>query len=305
MNDNSKQEKTRKDILPFILIFLAATVCCIVFSALCFYGSLRPFFVKYAFWLTIAAAIVLSTVCGVGIWFTIKGRGVFYKTLFSVYLFTLFCLVVCFILQKTGFFNIIKDADSLQEYLQTSGAWMPAFYILLQYLQVVVLPIPSIVSTVAGLALFGPFWTTIFSLLGIILGSVTAFFVGRKLGYKAVAWMVGEEALQKWQTKLKGKDNLVLTVMFMLPLFPDDILCFLAGLSSMSFTYFIVMMTIARVLAISATCYSIDLIPFDTWWGLLIWGVFIAILVFAFIWIYKNLDKIQKKITELKSKKNK
>ena len=182
---------------------------------------------------------------------------------------------------------------------------MPAFYILLQYLQVVVLPIPSIVSTVAGLALFGPFWTTVFSLIGIILGSVTAFFVGRKLGNKAVAWMVGEDALKKWQTKLKGKDNLVLTVMFVLPLFPDDILCFLAGLSSMSFSYFIVMMTIARVLAISATCYSIDLIPFDTWWGLLIWGILLATLIFAFIWIYKNLDKIQKKITELKSKKKK
>ena len=180
---------------------------------------------------------------------------------------------------------------------------MPILYIVLQYLQVILLPIPTVVSTVAGLALFGPFKTIIFSLIGIILGSITAFFIGRKLGYKAVAWIVGKETLDKWQKKLKGKDNLILTIMFMLPLFPDDVLCFIAGLSSMSNRYFVIMIILARAVGITGTCYSFDFIPFNTWWGLLIWGVFLSAIVIAFILVYRNMDKIQKFLKRFHGKK--
>jgi uncharacterized membrane protein YdjX (TVP38/TMEM64 family) len=127
-----------------------------------------------------------------------------------------------------------------------------------------------------------------------LLGSITAFFIGRKLGNKAVVWLVGKETLEKWQKKLKGKDNLFLTIMFVLPLFPDDVLCFIAGLSSMSTSYFLIMVLLSRILAVVATCYSVDFIPFNTWWGITFWIVFITIIILSFIWIYKNMDKIQK-----------
>ena len=145
-----------------------------------------------------------------------------------------------------------------------------------------------------GVALFGPFQATLYSLLGIILGSYTAFFIGRKFGNKAATWLVGEDTLLRWQKKLKGKDNLVLTIMFLLPMFPDDVLCIVAGLSSMSTRYFLGMITIARVIAIVTTCYSVNIIPLNTWWGILIWVGLLAVFTLAFILIYKNMDKLQK-----------
>lgn len=48
------------------------------------------------------------------------------------------------------------------------------------------------------LALFGPWKCFLFSMIGIVSGSLVAFIVGRKLGYKAVVWLVGEEDLKKW-----------------------------------------------------------------------------------------------------------
>jgi hypothetical protein len=145
---------------------------------------------------------------------------------------------------------------------------------------------------VAGVALFGPTKAMLCSLVGIILGSLTAFIIGRKIGYKAVAWMVGKEDLDKWLKKVKGKDNFILTAMFMLPLFPDDMLCFVAGLSSMTWQYFVVMIVFARLIGIAGTCYSVNFIPFNTWWGILIWAVLIAALVAAFVFLYKNMDAI-------------
>ena len=82
------------------------------------------------------------------------------------------------------------------------------------------------------------------------------------------------------------------SIMFLLPLFPDDVLCFVAGLSSMTWTYFIVMIVITRVTSILATSYSVGLIPLTTWWGIMIWLIIGALVVAAFWVVCKYSDKI-------------
>ncbi len=276
-----------------LLTCFVLTAAGIVFSILCLSNSRLAFVVKYrALWIALSVSL-LSILCAVSVCLTLFRKSILVKSIISAYLFLLFCLVLIFIFQKTGFFTLIASSEGLQQYLEKSGAWMPILYILLQYLQVILLPIPSIVSTVAGLALFGAFKTMIFSLIGILLGSITAFFIGRRLGYKAVSWIVGEDTLRKWRKKLKGKDNLILTIMFILPLFPDDVLCFVAGLSSMSNRYFLAMIVFARVIGIAGTCYSFDFIPWNTWWGLLIWAALILGVITVFILVYKKMDSLQ------------
>ncbi len=150
---------------------------------------------------------------------------------------------------------------------------------------------PLVVSL--GTALFGPLKCALYSLLGIVVGSLTAFIVGRYVGYRAVAWLIGKETLDKWLKKVKGKDKLLLSAMFLLPVFPDDILCFVAGLSSMSLVFFLVVILISRVIAIFTTCYSVTLIPFNTWWGITLWIVFFALVCVLFVVLYKKADAIQ------------
>ena len=87
--------------------------------------------------------------------------------------------------------------------------------------------------------------------------------------------------------------------MFVLPVFPDDVLCFVAGLSSMSFCLFAVVIVLSRILAIFTTSYSVSLIPFDTWWGLLIWGLIAAAVVIVFFLLYKKSDAILQFIHKL------
>lgn len=201
-------------------------------------------------------------------------------------------LTVVLIMQKTGLFYVIRSEELFRDYMRRAGALMPLLYIFFQFLQVVILPVPAFVSTAAGVALFGPFKAALCSFVGIVSGSLVAFFIGRKIGYKAVAWMVGKDDLDKWLKKVKGKDNFLLTAMFVLPLFPDDILCFVSGLSSMTWQYFVVMITLARSVGIAATCYSVNFIPFNTWWGVLIWCALIALIAVSFVAMYKNLDAL-------------
>lgn len=305
MAKNNRIKKDReKSSLLFCSVFFLFALGCVIFGVL----LLAEWNEKGVSNFSVFATIFTVFIC-VGYIFSVifvsNEREMFAKTMLSVYIFLLFCLILVYVLQKTGFFLVMRDENLLQIYLQKAGVWMPLLYILLQFLQVVVLPIPSIVSTLAGIALFGAVKTLLYSFVGIVVGSFTAFWIGRKLGNKAVSWMVGEDTLKKWQKKLKGKDNLFLSLMFLLPLFPDDILCFFAGLSTMSLGYFTGIIIISRALALSATCFSVDFIPFNTWWGITFWAFFAAILTVVFIAIYKNMDKIQQKLNLYKRKRQK
>ena len=286
------ERQQEKSMLFNALVFIALTLCAVVLTILCIYNVEQLFVQKYARLLSVFAAILLLALGGVCVWLIVKQKTFFLRTLLSVYLFIIILAAFVFILQRTGFFKIVKDEQAFQDYLEKSGAWMPIVYILLQYLQVVVLPIPSVVSTVAGVAVFGPFMTVVYSLIGILLGSFTAFFIGRKLGAKAVAWMIGEDMLSKWQNKLKGKDNVLLTLMFLLPVFPDDVLCFVAGLSSMTTRYFVIMIIISRILSVTTTSYSFGFIPFDTPWGIAIWIGLFALLGIVFWIATKHFDAL-------------
>ena len=282
----------KKGLLVSLLLSLLLTGICIVFEVLCLKYFKTGFIARHVKALVAISCSLTVIYCLAAIWFAVRGKNTVFRILFSGFLLLLFFLVLLFVLQKTGFLEIFRDQELYKEYLEKAGIWMPLLYIVLQYLQVVILPVPGFVSTVAGVALFGPTKAMLCSMVGIILGSLTAFVIGRKIGYRAVAWIVGKEDLDKWLKKMKGKDNFILTAMFILPLFPDDMLCFVAGLSSMTWQYFVIMTVFSRTIGIAATCYSIDFIPFNTWWGILIWVVLIAAVITVFVLLYKNLDAV-------------
>ena len=179
-------------------------------------------------------------------------------------------------------------------------------YVLMNVLQVVVLPIPGFIAVATGVALFGALKTSIFSYIGIVVGSLIAFFIGRVLGYKVVVWLVGEESVKKWLKSIKNKDKLILTFMFLFPFFPDDVLCFVAGLSTMSTLYFIFMILICRLISVVITSYSVhgSIIPYNTWWGILIWVVIGVLTVILTIYLYRNGDNIVKRFKKRKRKLN-
>lgn len=242
---------------------------------------------------SIGAVLLTLMMYGLSVFFYVKGFDAIYKAFVSGFVLLVSVLAVLYLMLQSGFFEVINSTEKFKEYLEGAGAWMGIAYIVLQFLQVLILPIPSFVSVAVGVALFGAVKTLIFSYLAIVPASIIAFFVGRKLGTKAVVWMIGKDTLEKWQKKLKGKDNLILSTMFLLPLFPDDILCFVAGLSSMSNKYFIVMILICRLVNLTGTTFSINFIPFNTWWGICLWVVLGVIFGLIFFVLYKNTEKIE------------
>lgn len=269
----------------------------------CFYDG---FFYENHILCKISAFVIICAVTVLSVVFFNENKEFLYK-LFSIFIiFIAVFTVFIYFLKISGITDKFNSVESFRKYIENYGSSAWILFITLQFLQVVVLPIPAFITVGAGTLLFGPFWGGVYSAIGIILGSLVAFFIGRKFGYNVAKWLVGKGNLDKGLNAIKGKDTVILTFMFLFPFFPDDVLCFVAGITSISPKFFTVMIIITRIISIFTSTYSMNnsLIPYNTWWGILIWA-FIFLLTFLIIYlVIKNGEKIEKYF-KLKFKKRK
>lgn len=212
--------------------------------------------------------------------------------IFSLFFSSLFLLLI-----KTGFWNNISTIDRMKDYIESKGIFSGIVFCLIQFLQVVAIPIPGIVIVSAGTILFGPVWGSILSYLGIVSGSIFAFIIGRKFGYKLIVWIVGDKQLNKTLKLIKGKDKVMFTIIFLLPFFPDDILCFVAGFTTMSLGFFTVMAMTTRIVTILVTVIFTEFIRIlffsESIWGYIVLAVLTILLALIFLLTIKYGDKIQ------------
>ena len=214
-------------------------------------------------------------------------------------------LIGCYIIIKlTGIWEKINSIEKLKAIVESGGMFSFVVFVVLQILQTTILQIPAIFITIAGTLVFGP-WTTFFlSFFAVMVGSVIMFYIGRKAGRKFLNWLAGAEEADKWIERMShGKYLFFLMMVF--PLFPDDILCVVAGMTKMSFKYFFITNLIARSMGIACTVFfgSGSVIPFSGW-GLIVWGIIILAVVTLFYLSVKYQNKIDEIVSQF-FKKNK
>jgi uncharacterized membrane protein YdjX (TVP38/TMEM64 family) len=120
-------------------------------------------------------------------------------------------------------------------------------FIALQILQVVVAPIPGELTGIIGGYLYGPFLGTIYSTIGLTIGSWVAFALARMFGLPLVEKTVRPEIIQKYDYIMEHQGIFISFVLFLIPGFPKDYLCYLMGLSHMRAWTFLAISTIGRL----------------------------------------------------------
>lgn len=221
-----------------------------------------------------------------------KIKTLIFKLLISLSIIIFMIIVIISLLRQLGFSNV--SSEKLQEFIKSKGAIAPIIFIIISFLQVTFIPIPSTVSIVVGIYLFGELKAFIYSYIGIILGSMFAFFLGKKIGKPFVNWVIGNENdVDKYLLKFKNKENIVLFFIFLFPFFPDDIICALAGILPIRWTTFFIMQLITRFTSIGSNIvfFSGNLIP-SQGWGIVIKIILLIIAVVIFVICYKKADKI-------------
>jgi len=199
-------------------------------------------------------------------------------------------------------YYILQGHHRIKEIISSYGAYSPLAFILLQIIQVVVAPIPGGAIEFLGGYLFGVEAGFLYSMIGSLLGSWLAFSLARIFEMWAVEKFVSEEMRKKFDY-LMGHEGVILSfLLFLIPGFPKDALCYILGLTPMHLGIFLIISTIGRVPGtLMATLQGAK--AFDHQYKIFFLLLGISALVILVFYIYH--EDIHHQIKKLKGEKNK
>ena len=166
-------------------------------------------------------------------------------------------LVLCALMLKLFFGNQFESVEDFQTYIQGFGVTGPLVLTVFQAAQVVVPVLPGYLGCAAGAVAFGTVTGFVCNYVGISGGSIIAYFLAKKFGIKIVRMMFSENTYEKWSRRIEQSRSYgrFLFIATLLPLFPDDFLCYFSGLIKMDTKKFIWIIILGKPWCILA--YSI------------------------------------------------
>lgn len=169
---------------------------------------------------------------------------------------TIFILIFIYYGMK---YNLFTSEEALANFLKKLGIFGPVIFLIIQFVQVIIPIVPGSISTVIGVLVFGPIKGFIYNYIGIVLGSIVAFFISRRYGMNLIKNIFGEKLINKyigWLDKDKKFEKLFALAIF-LPIAPDDFLCYLAGVTKISVKNYILIIVLLKPFTIFAYSFSI------------------------------------------------
>jgi len=163
-------------------------------------------------------------------------------------LFLLLAFIILIeILYESELLQIFLDKHKLSEFLISLGPFSFISFVLLQIIQVVAAPIPGEVTGLVGGYIYGPFFGVIFSTIGLTLGSLLAFSLSRIFGRPFVKKFVKKDTIERYDYLLSHPRGAFLVfLLFLIPGFPKDYLCYILGMGPMSLKEFFIISTAGR-----------------------------------------------------------
>ena len=161
--------------------------------------------------------------------------------------------------------HIFTSEESLAIFLTQLGILAPIAFVFVQAIQVVIPIIPGSIGCLGGVIFFGPLWGFVFNYVGICLGSVLAFLLARRYGQPIVRSIASKKKWEKYSGWLKSgkKYERLFALAIIFPVAPDDFLCYLSGLTNMTFRRFTLIILACKPFSIAIYTFLLGFI-FDS-----------------------------------------
>jgi uncharacterized membrane protein YdjX (TVP38/TMEM64 family) len=201
-------------------------------------------------------------------WMQFKNK---FKTLFYITFLGLVVLLVMFLILKISLplfpenfqdtisqllsNNFNQNGKFLKNYILSFGNDSRFAFIGLQISQVIIAPIPGQITIMLGGYIFG-FWEgLLYTMIGVIIGSFASMLIGRIFGITIVNKFIPKKILEKFDYLLSEKSLNTFFIIFLLPFFPDDSICYIAGLTRIKLWKLISVCFIGRLPGIAVYSY--------------------------------------------------
>lgn len=143
--------------------------------------------------------------------------------------------------------SVFSDPEKTRQLVDDAGPWGPLVFMGMQIVQVFFAPIPGQVTGLAGGYLFGTLLGTVYTLIGATIGFTLIFLLVRKLVRPFVERFVDKKQVQQFDYLADTNGGFVLFLVFLLPAFPDDLICFIAGLTAIRIRTLILISVLGRL----------------------------------------------------------
>lgn len=152
--------------------------------------------------------------------------------------------------------RLAENPGQLREALSFYGEISIAVFIGLQILQVVIATIPGELVQVAGGYIYGAIMGTLYSIIGISLGSVIAFFIARVFGLALLSEFIPRKNFDKYKFLMNSSKSVkLILLLFFVPGLPKDLFNYIAGLTPVNSLLFFILSNTARIPALFVSCY--------------------------------------------------
>jgi uncharacterized membrane protein YdjX (TVP38/TMEM64 family) len=152
---------------------------------------------------------------------------------------------VAYLVYLSGVLDFFISKNRLLDFIHRHSAYAALIFVGLQAAQVVVAPIPGELTGFVGGMIFGPVWGMVYSTLGLSLGSWLAFMLAKLLGRPLVEKIVS--AITRYDYLVQHKGLFLAFLLFLMPGFPKDYLCYLLGLGHMRQRDFLLVVITGRL----------------------------------------------------------
>lgn len=129
--------------------------------------------------------------------------------------------------------TFLVDKEHVRELVFGYGIFAPIIFMLIQVGQNVIAPIAHYPILLAGGFVFGPILGFVYNWLGTSVGTILVILLTRKFGRPLVNKMVSHKFIEKYDHFIQKLSPFGLFLIYALPVFPDDEISYLIGVSAM------------------------------------------------------------------------
>lgn len=188
-------------------------------------------------------------------------------------------------------FTILSDQTTVSAYLKSFGLLGPLVLAFAQLIQVLIAVIPGHVFLIAAGYVYGFPIGFFLNITYIVAASQIGFLIARRAGRPLINRLATPELVDKWQKIAEERGVLFFTIAFILPVFPTDVMNFVAGLTGMSPRKFLLANFLGRFpSAIMLTLIGSHGLQFsNTTWTIM--GIIVAIIYIIGRLIINRIEK--------------
>jgi len=149
--------------------------------------------------------------------------------------------------------GVLRSLENLQVFIGSLGAWGPAVFMLASAASVVFPIVPAGLLVIAGPVLFGPIEGTLYNYLAVSAGSLLNFAIARHVGLSLIERIFAPRTVEKFLGWTRsGHFTRAFAVAIVLPVAPDDLLCYIAGTTRMRWRTYVAIILLCKPWALIA-----------------------------------------------------